>query len=432
LQRATIRYDYCRPPNTCNSSRARRHRTLPLSSRRSRVLLCWGYYRRGWIAPFEELRDEFDFHYLFHLSKEEEECSHTKQPRHYWNEFGAAQEILDEVKPDKLVFMSLSGLRPIALNMAARRRAIPTFIFQHGYFRSLENYLSLPPLAVVRGAGTKVTTQSSSAWQAIRFMLRSNLAEEPTDCLRAVAMLLMSRRTNPYRSQLRFRFRGRMPDRYITYSEATSEIYRQLDGASSSSIIPVGIPEFDPLFRLLANPAEACTKNILLIDSPNAENRYGATTTTIESKVGFLCELSLRLEQRGCALIVKLHPETYGATWLPSPGKIQYVRDDDVGPLIQGAHACLGFDSTLMIPAIIARPTMLFELCESTLTSDARRLGVATVVRGLEASNEELSALLEGKERSAEQLHGFTHRFAHSADGNATKRLADALRGSDL
>jgi hypothetical protein len=75
---------------------------------------------------------------------------------------------------------------------------------------------------------------------------------------------------------------------------------------------------------------------------------------------------------------------------------------------------------------------MLFELCESTLTSDARKLGVAMVVRGLEASNEALSALLEGKERSAEQLDGFTHRFAHSADGSATKRLADALRGSNL
>jgi hypothetical protein len=275
---------------------------------------------------------------------------------------------------------------------------------------------------------TKTTTQASSAWQAVRFMLTTNIAEEPIDSLRAVAMQLMSRRTDHYRSQLRFRFRGRMPDRYITYSEATSEFHRQLDAASGSSIIPVGIPEFDPIFRLLANSKEDCNKNILLIDSPNADNRYGVTTTSIERKVRFLNDLSLRLEQRGHPLIVKLHPETYGATWLPSPGNIRYVRDHDVGPLIQEAHACLGFDSTLVIPAIITRPTMLFELCESNLTTNAREFKVAIVVRGLDCSNEQLSALLDAKERSTEQLERFTQCFAHSADGNATKRLANALR----
>jgi hypothetical protein len=392
------------------------------------VLLCWGYHRRGWVAPFEQLQHEFDFHYLFHLTQAEEECSHTNRPRHYWNEFRSAQDVLDKIKPDRLVFMSLSGLRPIALNMVARRRGIPTFIFQHGYFRSLENYLSLSTNRSKTVAGTKSTAQASSASQAVLFMLRSNIAEEPIDSLRAVAMLLASRRSGYYRSQLRFRFRGRMPDRYITYSEKTSEIHRQLDDASGSSIIPVGIPEFDPIFRFLANSQEGSKKKILLIDSPNAENRYGVTTTSIETKVRFLKDLSLRLAERGYPLVVKLHPETYEATWLPSLENIEYVRDHDIGSLIQEAHACAGFDSTLMIPAIIARPTMLFELGESTLTTDARDSEVAIVVRGLECSNEELDTLLDAKERSAEQLETFTRCFAHSADGNATARLANALR----
>jgi hypothetical protein len=125
---------------------------------------------------------------------------------------------------------------------------------------------------------------------------------------------------------------------------------------------------------------------------------------------------------------VKLHPETYGAAWLPSHPNIQYVRDHDIGPLIRRAHACLGFDSTLVIPAIIARPTMLFELGESTLTCDARESGLAIVVRGLECSDDQLGALLDAKDRPAEELERFIRRFAHSADGNATTRLADALR----
>jgi len=403
---------------------------LLLPERRPRVLLCWGYYRKGWIAPFEQLNREFDFHYLFHLSREEEECSHTNRPRHYWNDFQTAEEALDTIKPDRLVFMSLSGLRPIALNMAARRRAIPTFVIQHGYFRTLENYLSLPTSRTNTAAQTKVSTQASSPSRAVRFMLRSNGLEEPMDSMRAIAMLLHSRRSGYYRSQLRFRFRGRMPDRYITYSEATSEIHRQLDDAPCSSIIPIGIPEFDPIFRLLASSHGDEGDTVLLIDSPNAENRYGVTTTTIEDKARFLAGLSGRLEARGYSLTVKLHPETYGAGWLPLAPNIEYVQDRDVGPLIRGAHACLGFDSTLVIPAIIGRPTMLFELGESTLIRDARESGLAIVVRGLECSDDQLDALLDAEERPAEQLERFSRRFAHSADGKATERLASALRES--
>lgn len=402
---------------------------MPLPARRLRVLLCWGYHRRGWVAPFEHLNREIDFHYLFFRNKEEEECSYTDQPRHYWNDFSRAQEILDQIEPDRLVFMSLSGLRPIALNMAARRRGIPTFIFQHGYFRSLENYLSLSAPRQRAAAGTKATAPPSSASQAVRFMLRSNVLAQPIDSLRAITLLLESRRAGHYRSQLRFRFRGRMPDRYITYSEVTSQIHRQLDDARSSSIIPIGIPEFDPIFRTLASSKQGSNQSVLLIDSPNAENRYGSTTMSVETKARFFTDLSLRLGRRGHSLVVKLHPETYDASWLPALENTTYVRDHDVAPLIEEARACIGFDSTLVIPAIIARPTMLFELSESTLMTSARELGVAIVIHGLECSDEHLDALLDGEERPAEQLGKFTQRFAHSADGNATRRLADALRG---
>ena len=399
---------------------------MPSTEQRLRVLLCWGYHRRGWIAPFEQLDREFDFHYIFHLSKDEEERSYTPRPRHYWNDFRSAQEILDEIAPDRLVFMSLSGLRPIALNMVARSRGIPTLIFQHGYFGTLENYLSLGASSSKVATPAKASMRNSAP-AAIRFLLRSTFLQDPSESLQAIAMLLEARRAGYYRSQLRFRFHGRMPDRYITYSEATSALHRELDSAQSSSIIPVGIPEFDPIFRRLASSQPRGGKHVLLIDSPTAENRYGVTTTSIDIKARFLTDLSQRLRDRGYPLIVKLHPETYEADWLPDNAGIEYIRDGDVGSLIQGARACIGFDSTLVIPAVIARPTMLFELSESTLITGARELGVAIVVGGLECSDRELDALLESEERPPESLREFTKRFAHSADGFATRRLARAL-----
>ncbi len=390
------------------------------------MLLCWGYHRRGWVAPFEQLRDSFDFQYLFHLSKHEEEGVCTDRPRHYWDEFRDAHEILERIRPDRIVFMSLTGLRPIALNMAARRRGVATFILQHGYFRSLDNYLMVPK--PTKAAATPTRVSSSTALQAIRFTLRSNLAREPLDTIRSIAMVLTAARTNPHQSQFRFRFRGRIPDWYITYSEFTGEVHRQLDGAGGASIVPVGIPEFDPIFRHLAETTAKPQREVLLIDSPNAENRWGVAWTTVERKVRFLQDLAERLQERGYRLTVKLHPETYDATWLPDHPNTRYVRDDEVGPLIERSAACLGFDSTLVIPAIIARPTMLFELSGSTLTDEAEELGVAIVVNALECTDGQLSALLEQPKRSLDEVQRFAERFAHATDGRATERLGDALR----
>ncbi len=249
--------------------------------------MCWGYHRRGWVAPFERLNHEFDFHYLFHLNEQDEESSYTSQPRHYWDEFQTAQEILDRLEPDRIVFMSLAGLRSISLNMTARRRGIPTFILQHGYFHSLENYLSLPATAAQKDPKKENAVPGRSAQRAVAFMLRSNFAAEPLESSLAIAMLLVSRKIGAYRSQSWFRFCGRMPDWYVTYSMETSKFHRQLDGAVSSSIVPVGIPEFDPIFRLLASSEQPDGGGVLLIDSPNAENRYGVITTTPGRKRGF-------------------------------------------------------------------------------------------------------------------------------------------------
>ncbi len=413
---------------TSRAPRARKHENLLSPTTHPRVLLCWGYHRRGWVAPFEQLGDSFDFQYLFHLSKEEEEGVCTDQPRHYWDEFRDAHEILERIRPDRIVFMSLTGLRTIALNMAARRHGVPTFILQHGYFRSLENYLWAPRPA--KAVATPTPASSGSARRATSFMLRSNLARESLDTARSIAMVLSASRTSLHQSQLKFRFAGRIPDWYITYSDYTGEVHRQLDGAEGARIVPVGIPEFDPIFRRLAEPKAGPQREVLLIDSPNAENRWGVVWTTVKRKARFLEDLSRRLQERGYGLTVKLHPETYDADWLPDHPNTRYVRDHEMGSLIERSTACVGFDSTLVIPAIIARPTMLFELSGSTLTAEAQELGVAIVATGLECTDEQLSNLLDRPERSPDQIRRFALRFAHATDGLATERLGDALRGS--
>src|SRR5829696_6367648 len=94
------------------------------------ILLCWGYHRKGWIEVFERLNDQFNFHYLYWVKKEQEPANHTNCPVHYWSSFGSAKDILVTVKPTKVVFMGSNSLLAIGLIRACAARNIPTYTMQ--------------------------------------------------------------------------------------------------------------------------------------------------------------------------------------------------------------------------------------------------------------------------------------------------------------
>src|SRR5688572_23345988 len=102
--------------------------------KKPRILLCWGYYRQGWVEVFEKLNDQFDFHYLFWMRKEEEKESYTDCPKYYWTDFKSGGSILRKIKPEKVLFMGVNNLQSVGLLLACKRKRITTYVMQHGIF----------------------------------------------------------------------------------------------------------------------------------------------------------------------------------------------------------------------------------------------------------------------------------------------------------
>jgi hypothetical protein len=388
------------------------------TNERLRLLLCWGYHRSGWIEPFEQLRDRFDIRYLFHRRPEDEEGCRTDAPRHYWADFPRAQAVLEELHPDRIVFMALDGAWSIALNAAARRRGIPTLIVQHGHLES-------------EGSGEQRTAAAALAQgspvPALRFATSSFGVRDAESMLRLLIFMSDARRHGPRAAMPRHRFEARMPDIYVALSPESALAHQRLDGVAPDQIRCIGLPEYDHIFRMV--PAEVPRQgSLLLLDSPNAENRWGEATLSVPEKIGFIESLSSVATTFGRQLRVKLHPETYGAEWLPVLPNVTYLGDTDLAQELTAAAVCVGFDSTLMIPAVWFRPTVLIGLRASRIVELAHSLTAAAVLQSVDGFRQEH---IEHAQRrfpdSLPQRQEFVRRLAFQPDGRAVERLSEVL-----
>ena len=385
---------------------------------RPRVLFCWGYHREGWIRAFESLRHDLEVHYLFYRSRDEEESPKTDAPKHYWFDHRSAASVLDAVRPDRIVFMALDGAWAIALNVAARRRGVPTLIIQHGHVE-----LGVDQAKV----GLKDAMAGGSQRRALSFLVRS-LGASPRELTEPLRFLYTARRYGAGTAALRYPFEARLPDYYVMFSPESARARQELDGVDLARMTCIGVPEYDDIFTRVS-PGNPTSGSLLLLDSPNAENRWNSITTTKEEKARFLALLDASAAQLALPLRVKLHPETYSANWLPELPNTTYVEDGDIAAELEASALCVGFDSMLMVPAVWLRPTILIRLRPFRMVDVARHLGAALVVDTFDDIDQHLlREAASGLSKRLDERRSFVRRFASEPDGHAIQRLREVLR----
>src|SRR5687768_8598575 len=91
-----------------------------------RILLVWNYERIDCIQPFLDLEDQFHFFFLNKFKEEDDQFAGNAKniKRIYWTDYSGPGAILDEVKPQAIIFMSLIHFTDIILNSIAKKRKI--------------------------------------------------------------------------------------------------------------------------------------------------------------------------------------------------------------------------------------------------------------------------------------------------------------------
>lgn len=385
------------------------------------IIFNFGYNRKGWIAPIESLKDSIEIVYLYYINKAEEQLSYTRHRVIYWNDYENANQLLDDIKPDKVVFMGLESGLGILLNFKARQKQIPTYILQHGIYsnykdyRERENRIELTAKEPMQSPSLR----SGTLWYFIKSLT-------PLDYLRLIKfpayVVLMKLRGFRFASRW-IRFRARKPDYYICYTPQNAIIHKELDGAPESKLLYIGYPEMDSFMNYRGTDG---TKGnyYLLIDQPLADNRYREHLMTREQMIAHYLKLCEFCEKQNSRLAIKLHPESYHSDWLPKNDRIEWIRDHENLPkLVREARGCFGYFSSLITPAICMNNVVLFKVSNNEMQQDAARWGLAQLLDFFTFSVDQID--FDGIRKN--DLNIFTKKYLYFEDGNSTDRLKKIL-----
>jgi hypothetical protein len=395
-----------------------------------RILLYWGYNRKAWMKPFELIKDRFHFELLFFVDPKDENLSFSDLPKHYWKNFRNAQEIVEKIRPEKVVFMSIDAPSTMALNAVCRKRKIPTYVFQHGLFHSFAKYMRLQEEQDKRREETGLK-QSESVTPGLYKFLRSFF-------LRSIGFMDIplfwslwkltraKKQHNVYRALQLAQSESRLADQYIVYTKYNAEVYQECDGVPEDRMLEIGNPEMDEFHQFL--PQMKQENYFLLVDQSFAEIKefnspgYGPKKEELKN---FYRRLADYCANQGAILKVKLHPYSYTSDFFEDGPNLEFIRDTDLVPLLMNSRSVFGFFSSLMVPAVYYKPSVIFRMFEeSDFINDVEACGLAKVVS---FQNFEVKDIEFPNSKPEKGLREFEEKYLYRQDGRAVERLAAIL-----
>lgn len=385
-----------------------------------RVLFNFGYYRKGWIAPIESLGPEIEIIYIFYISKEQEREGFTNHRVVYWDDFTSAQHLLDELSPDSIVFMSIDSLYAISLNYVARKRGVKTFILQHGVYSTYKEYRQRDRRT--KNIDVKKPIVPSVKSNASGFFKSSIRIKDVFSFTKFPFYLFAKRKEGVFYANYWLTFNAKKPSYYISYTPHTARYFYETEHPRKEQVLFIGNPDMDSFFAPVA-PNPFSEKYYLLIDQAMADNRYGQVIYSIPQVIKFYLKLNSFCLSNGARLKVKLHPESYHSTWLPTHENIDWIKDGDLPALIHHAEGCFGYFSSLIVPALYFNKCVLFKVVNHDLATDAAAWGLAQLLDYNDFAIEQIDFTAVTKR----DMDAFVNRYLYFSSGTSAQRLSEIL-----
>lgn len=392
--------------------------------------MVWGYHRKNWVFPFEQLKDSFDFTYLFHVFKEQEKFSWVDSAKRYWSEFANASNVLTQEKPELVVFMSIDSPLTMALNSWCKKKKVPTAILQHGLFHTYSFYLNLYSKEVKKAASENSDSNCDKLPSFLKSFLIKSIRWWNIDLVFNQYQVRKRKQNFLEIEALRMTpSRWRIPDKYFVFTKGGTNLWQERDRASESIFEEIGNFELDEYVAKQKIDEQVLNSNYyLLIDNALVENKEYNTAGfgyTAEFMNSFYLKLANWCKERGAGLKVKLHPYSYSSNYYKSlEGKIEFVKEAELKPLIMSSKGVFAFFSSLALPALLFKPTLLIDMgLNNQMQKDAVNWGVTQFIP-FDLESKSFDFLTE-KDRLGYQK--FIDKYIYRLDGKSISRLRGAL-----
>lgn len=393
-----------------------------------RILAIWPTHREDWILPFKALSNQFEFIFLSGISPEAEKDNYVQEFAQtiHWSDYNSAKDLLGQIQPDKLVFMSVESGLNIALNVNAKKKNIPTYILQHGIYTNYKDYRTREKIWQKKElAAQSNQAKSSSGFSSFQWINNSLNGIQKLLLFSISLLIKASQKVGPYWAAKHLSFEAKKPDQYICFSPFNATIHKEVDKIGEERIQYIGSPE---LTQYLKKENDLIEEDFYLhIDQAFAENSFGEETVSKENMIQFYLKLNEYCVQQNAKLYIKLHPESFNSDWLPQDDNIVYLRKvENFNRFVQSAIGCFGFYSTMVIPAVYWKPTILFNIFYSGLQEALQDIDQVKILPFYQFTVDDLS-FNKGKLEQEKLIN----RFFYSKEAISLELLAEILNAEN-
>lgn len=310
--------------------------------------------RNDLLKYFIPLKDKAFCYFLENFSPEEVRTSVASDIGEiiYWRDFRDAIELLEQVKPDKVVYALIDNYYHFALLFASRERNIPVVYVDHGirFEEESRQIVGMYNRKNFRIDLHKTYPKAILAYYKHSFF-RKTLKKIRSKGKTILKKLFIDRTIMEYNTFMIKHGHQLQPDEFIIYSEETWKYHKFKFGFKNNKprIHLTGIPPLDEFVLLDQISYDQKPLGLLFIDQPlHEQNLLGWTK---EGKISFIQTLSGIVAARGYTLFIKPHPwneEIYEEAMLACP-EFELLRQLDLDFIEKNIRVVVGINSTLLL-----------------------------------------------------------------------------------
>jgi len=354
----------------------------------------------------------------------------------YWKDYSDAFELIDSLKPDRIVYALIDNYYHFALFFAARQRQVPIFYIDHG-IRFEEEIQQVYGMNHKKNFGINISKSYPKAalgYYKHRFFRRT-VRKLPNAESKILKKLFFDRTLLDYGRFMISDGHYLQPDDFIIYSEETWKYHKFLFGfaASKPRLHFTGIPALDEFIELGKIPFDHKQPGVLYIDQPlHEQNHLGWTR---EGKIRHLRDLASIVHSQGYRLYVKPHPwnETiYDEAMNDCPG-FEVLKELNFNFIQSNIRVVIGYNSTLLLGFCALENFLTICITDHpviftpNLSQGIVKYHVAVELKKLNELGNILAHPANYMKDKADHLEEFHSGMMFSFDGLALKRTLDYL-----
>ena len=351
-----------------------------------------------------------------------------------WSDYSTPKQLIDQVRPDKIVFGEIIDMWQIPLIVHAKKRNVTTFYLAHGMYKSQSEAIKrFAESASARTFGAYLKKLSSSFSRILKNRVYYYSVLTDMNSIRSlfsyVTLPAYYKLYDPIEVMSKMKFPERTVDYALLFCENNVPFFKLFNDIAPDRVLTGGFPPFDAYYKKDGQEGDY----VVFIEHPYLELNQNGWDRDFHSRVAQgLFDFSV---SNNIKVVVKLHPVSNIENWKNygfPPENIEIIQSQVSPDLYLNAKLILGFSSTLLIAFLCAQKNVVFlgwHPVPQVSGVDFSETGLCHVSFDIDDLRTQYHKWIAENltKQKPQEYNSFVKTFNYPFDGRATERVLNDI-----